>query len=187
MPWGPWLPAATSKNRWCSLSNREHYTKLDSAGLKGWNYDGRKGHGWRWCNVAVDECKSACIQNGHCAEIYYTENRCCFPSKSQCTGDSQPGGSGSLAGKYVLRNADKSPPPPQEQVADASRNEQSDISLIIPSLALFIAIFFCLHARRLFRSRKRHRYTRIPLRELAGDRAESRGAQIGRASCRERV
>lgn len=184
MPWSVRMPAITHHNRWCSLSNRGHYKQSDSAGLPQWSMDGRQGHGWRWCSITVDECKRACLRLGECKEIYYTEARCCFPSKAHCTGDSRPGGSGGpLAGKYVFSPEPQSqppppspPPPPESAEPEPASAAGEAPSTSLPTLVLLVATFVLVAmltrrcARRMLGGRRKHRYARVPSRDPIGSR-----------------
>lgn len=93
----------------CSDGNLEdEYNENDHGDIDSWKKDDRPYHGWRWCGVTVDQCKSACIAAGDCSGIHYTPNRCCFPLRSSCVDKTANTVGGTTdesvpdAGRYVL-------------------------------------------------------------------------------------
>ena len=178
MSWSALRPSASSKDRWCA-KNDKMYRASDSQGRDHqWLHDTRKGHGWRWCKITVDDCKAACVGAGDCAEIYYSQSGCCFPSKAHCVGGQRPGGQGASSGKYVLQAAlALSPPPPDG--ASTLNVVQVPVPVSPATSAggsrwLLLLVLIVLagvtppgrrQLRRLLGGGRRHEYTRLPLRE----------------------
>jgi hypothetical protein len=189
--WSERLPSEKS-DRWCSLVNANHYDRSNHGGLPGrWAFYARQGHGWRWCSVSVAECKAACVKQGECAEVYYAQNGCCFPSKKRCVGEFRPGGQGPHSGKYVLDRPAEPPPPPRAEDAPeaaAATAQAAPAAAGAPNMSLVLALLllvalllaFAVPLRGVIRrwrgKGKGHDYARLPLRDptAAGGAAGTR-------------
>lgn len=92
---GCWITPKDATDSWLRNTNLHDYDETDHALRKGWQLDTHPNGGWRWCGISEKQCQVACQDLGGCKAIYYTPNRCCFPSKSNFTGGSDhPGGNG---------------------------------------------------------------------------------------------
>jgi len=81
-----------SDDHWCGTTHpgQAGYDQESGAALAelyggNWKYDANNG--WRFCGLSLEECQTACVQMGECAELLYTSNGCCFPATQQCNGD----------------------------------------------------------------------------------------------------
>ena len=122
-PSPPQLPAcwgdAPSASHWCGATHpgQQDYDAASGAAIATefgghWELDAR--HGWRFCQMSLDECKDACIRMGGCAELDVARNGCCFPARSTCDGSKRTNDD-----KYVLDAcAISSPPLPPASTGD---------------------------------------------------------------------
>ena len=91
---------------WCEEGNKNQGYSISNS-LEGinddWSLHDAVNHGWRWCDITVEQCKTGCVAAGGCVDILYTANRCCFPSRAPCTGSHAPGHVGpATAGTYRI-------------------------------------------------------------------------------------
>jgi len=67
----------------------------------------KKGAGWRFCGLSLEECKAACSAMGACAELIVSGNGCCYPATSRCVGIKRTNDL-----KLVTGTCQALPPPP---------------------------------------------------------------------------
>mmetsp|Transcript_109888 Transcript_109888/g.276472 ORF Transcript_109888/g.276472 Transcript_109888/m.276472 type:complete len:305 (-) Transcript_109888:122-1036(-) len=83
----------------CDHANTHQYTAASGkAHHASWFHDPNAG--WRWCGMALQACKDACLKLGGCKAVYHTPNNCCYPHKTNSVCHGTPGGPGGH--KYVV-------------------------------------------------------------------------------------